>query len=221
MSKNLFLLISCVVAMSCLDAQSFTVSTNYVTMSGSATSNYIPSAPWTPTITNTSGDTITIRWVRVEENIPNYWRSSVCTQYFCASIPDDSLTWVLLPGDNDMTYIDIYPYGYADTGNVVLKIFNVDNPSDSVRVMYHCDVTTGIDEHSGVSFIHADLFSHQVKFSPAESGSWTLVDVTGKIIAAEQTYPGETYSANVTESGVYFFTFISESGFVEIHKLIL
>lgn len=202
-------------------AQSFTVSTNYVAMSGSASSNYIVSPAWNPTITNTSGDTILIRWVRVEENIPNYWRSSVCTQYFCANIPDDSLTWTLLPGDNDMAYIHLYPYGYADTGNVVLKIFNVNNPSDSVRVMYHCDVTTGIDEHNGVSFIHADLFSHEVKFSPAESGSWTLVDVTGKVIVAEETYPGETYSANVTESGVYFFTFISESGFVEIHKLIL
>lgn len=204
-----------------LNAQSFTLSTNYVTMSGSASATDIPSAAWTPTITNTSGDTIVLRWVRVEENIPNYWRSSVCTQYFCSNIPDDSLTWTLLPGDNDMTYIHIYPYGYADTGNVVLKIFNVNNPSDSARVMFHCDVTTGIDEHSGVSFIHADLFSHAVQFAPAESGSWTLVDISGKTIASAQTHPGELYSATVTESGVYFFTFVSESGFVEIHKLIL
>ena len=213
-----FAIILCSIA---VKAQSFTVSTNYVSMSGNSTDSDIPSAPWTPTITNTSGDTLQIRWVRVEENIPNYWRSSVCTQYFCASIPDDSLTWTLLPGDNDMTYIHIYPYGNADTGNVVLKIYNVDIPSDSARVMYHCDVTTGIDEHNGVSFIHADLFSHEVKFSPAESGSWTLVDVSGKTIASAETQPGETYSASVTESGVYFFTFISESGFVEIHKLIL
>lgn len=202
-------------------AQSFTVSTNYVTLSGNVSASSIASAAWNPTISNTSGDTLTLRWVRVEENIPAYWRSSVCTEYHCSSIPDDSLEWVLLPGDVDMTYIHIYPYGYADTGNVVLKIFNVENPSDSVRVMYHADVTTDIEEHEAVSFINADLFSHSVEFSPAVQGEWSLVDVNGKTIAAEKTKPGETYKANVPVSGVYFFTFVSENGFIEIHKLIL
>jgi hypothetical protein len=202
-------------------AQSFTVSTNYVTLGGDVTSSSIPSAAWTPTITNTSGDTLNLRWVRVEENIPNYWRSSVCTEYFCSNIPDDSLSWTLLPGDVDMTYIHIYPYGFADTGNVVLKIFNVDNPSDSVRVTYHADVTTGIAEHSAVSFIHADVFSHSVKFSPAVQGVWTLCDVTGNLIVQEKTVPGETYSADVPVAGVYFFTFVNDEGFAEVHKLIL
>jgi hypothetical protein len=206
---------------SVLSAQSFTVTTNYVTLSGNVTSSSIVSAAWTPIISNTSGDTLTLRWVRVEENIPSYWRSSVCTEYHCSSIPDDSLEWTLLPGDVDMTYIHIYPYGYADTGNVVLKIFNVDNPSDSVRVMYHADVTTDIEEHETVSFIHADLFSHGVEFSPAVQGEWTLVDLNGKTIAAAKTKPGETYKADVPVAGVYFFTFVSEDGFVEIHKLIL
>ncbi len=204
-----------------LSAQSFTVTTNYVSVSGDITSSYLVSPAWTPTITNTSGDTLTLRWVRVEENIPSYWRSSVCTEFHCSSIPDDSLEWTLLPGDVDMAYVHIYPYGYADTGNVVLKIFNVDNPSDSVRVMYHADVTTGISEHETVSFIHADLFSHGVEFSPAVQGEWSLIDINGKTIAAEKTKPGETYKAYVPVAGVYFFTFVSENGFVEIHKLIL
>jgi hypothetical protein len=218
--KGVFTLI-CGLFIATLGAQSFTVTTTYVTMSGDVTSSSIASAAWTPTIQNTSGDTLTLRWVRVEENIPAYWRSSVCTEYHCSSIPDDSLEWTLLPGDADMTYIHIYSYGYADTGNVILKIFNVNNPADSVRVMYHADVTTGIDEHETVSFINADLFSHGVEFSPYVQGEWTLVDINGKTIAAEKTQPGETYKAVVPVSGVYFFTFVSENGFVEIHKLIL
>lgn len=218
--KGIFTLISGLLFLA-VNAQSFSVSTNYVTLGGNVTSSSIPSAAWTPTITNLSGDTLNLRWVRVEENIPNYWRSSVCTEYFCSNIPDDSLSWTILPGDVDMTYIHIYPYGYADTGNVVLKIFNVDNPSDSVRVMYHADVTTGIDEHSAVSFIHADVFSHEVKFGPAEQGVWTLCDISGNLIISEKTIPGETYNAIVPDAGVYFFTFMNESGFVEVHKLIL
>ena len=217
--KGIFTLVFALV-FATLSAQSFAVTTNYVSFSGTSSASDIPSAAWTPTIHNTSGDTILIRWVR-EEHIPAYWRSSVCTEYHCSSIPDDSLEWKLLPGDSDMTYIHIYPYGFADTGNVVLRIFNVNNPSDSVRVTYHCDVATNIDEHNQVSYIHADLFSHAVKFSPVEQGVWTLVDISGNVIVSEKTTPGGNYSAAVTDAGVYFFTFVGESGFVEVHKLIL
>jgi hypothetical protein len=218
--KGMLTLLSALI-FSALTAQSFTVSTTYVAFSGSATSSSIASPAWLPTISNTSGDTLHLRWVRVEQNIPNYWRSSVCTEYHCSSIPDDSLSWTLLPGETDMTYVHIYPYGFADTGNVVLKIFNVDNPSDSFRVMFHCDVTTGIEEHETVSFIHADLFSHAVEFSPAVEGDWSLVDVNGNVITAEKTKPGQTYRASVPVTGVYFFMFRREDGFEEVHKLIL
>lgn len=204
-----------------LNGQSFTVTTNAVSFSGSASSNNITSPSWNPTITNTSGDTLILRWVRAEENIPNYWRSSVCTEYVCSSIPDDSATITLLPGDVDMVYIHIYPYGFADTGNVVLKLFNVENPSDSARVMFHCDVATGIDEHSSVSFLYADIFSHSVKFIPAEEGTWSLIDISGRTIASDDVQPGKEYSALVPHSGVYLFTFVNAYGFVETRKLIL
>lgn len=204
-----------------VNGQSFTVTTNTVSFSGTATANDIPSPVWTPTISNISGDTLILRWVRVEQHIPNYWRSSVCTEYVCSSIPDDSATITLLPGDNDMVYIHMYPYGFADTGNVVLKLFNVENPSDSARVMFHCDVATGIDEYSSVSFLHADLFSHSVKFIPGEEGTWSLMDVSGKIIAKQDVQPHEEYSVLVPRSGVYFFTFVNAYGFVETRKLIL
>lgn len=204
-----------------LHAQSFTVSTNHVTFSGSDSDNDIASPAWNPTINNLSGDTLTLRWVRVEENIPSWWRSSVCTQYICSSIPTDSATITLLPGDQDMVYVHIYPYGFADTGNVVLKIFNVNNPSDSTLVMFHADVATGITEHSSVSYLYADLFSHALKFNSAEQGTWTLTDISGRIIGSEKTQPGEEYSVVVPRSGVYFFTFVNGDGFVETHKLIL
>ena len=127
----------------------------------------------------------------------------------------------MLPGDPDMLYIHIYPYGNTDTGNVVVKLFNVDDPSDSVRVTFHADLSTGIEEHNTFTFFHADVFSHAVKFSPVEEGTWTLTDVTGRTIAGESTKPGEVYSASVETSGVYFFTFVNAEGIVEVRKLIL
>ena len=133
---RLLLLSAVLLQIAQINAQSFTITSNFQSFSGPASANDIPSAAWSPTIYNTSGDTLTLRWVRAEENIPGWWRSSVCTELYCYSIPDDSATWNLLPGDSDMLYIHLYPYGYSDTGNVVIKLFDVNNPSDSARVCF-------------------------------------------------------------------------------------
>lgn len=202
-------------------AQSFTVTTTDVTFSGSATANDIVSPAFQPIIYNTSGDTLTLRWVRVEENIPGWWRSSVCTEYFCYSIPDDSATWTLLPGDPDLIYIHIYPYGYSDTGNVVVKLFNVDNPADSVRITYHVDVLTGVEEYSSISTLTADPLTHQLNFTSNETGQYTLTDVTGRVVTAARVQPDQMPSIEVHAAGVYFFTFVNDAGETESWKLML
>ncbi len=202
-------------------SQSFAVTTTYVNFTGSAQSSEVPSPPNFPAISNVSGDTINMRWVRVEENIPSWWRSSICRASYCYSIPDDSGSFTMLPGGVDMLYIHIYPYGFSDTGNVVVKLFNVDSPSDSERIMFHADLSTGIDEHSTMTFFHIDPANHQIRFSPIENGHWTLTDVTGRTIAGESTKPGEIYTAKVATSGIYFFTFVNAVGVVEVRKLIL
>lgn len=202
-------------------SQTFSITTNFQSFGGPSTANDIPSPNWSPTIHNISGDTITLRWVRAEENIPGWWRSSICTELYCYSIPDDSATWSLLPGDSDMINIHIYPYGNADTGNVVIKLFNVDNPSDSVRIMFHCDVATGIEEHNVFTFLHANLFSHDIRYSLLQAGTVLLSDMNGRILYRAEVQASEISTVHVTTSGVYFFTFIDAVGNVQIRKLML
>lgn len=202
-------------------AQSFSVSTNYVSFTGNAQWTEVPSPPNLPVISNISGDTINLRWVRQEQNIPGWWRSSVCRASYCYSIPDDSGTFTMLPGGLDMLYVHIYPYGYSDTGNVVIRIFNVDSPADSARVMFHADLSTGIDEYSGFTFFHADPSGHEVKFSLLTEGTWTITDATGRVLHNETSRPGEICSARVMTSGIYFFTFVNAEGVTEVRKLIL
>ncbi|HLG04414.1 MAG TPA: T9SS type A sorting domain-containing protein [Bacteroidia bacterium] len=125
-------------------AQSFTVETDSVYFTGSPQSASFAS-PYIR-IYNTSADTLLLRWVRAQENIPPYWRSSVCTEYYCASIPDDSATWSLLPGDSDLIYIHIYPYGYADIGNVVLNLRDL-NGTTAYDLTYFAESPLSINEY--------------------------------------------------------------------------
>lgn len=217
-------ILTVVLAVSCalvLKAQSFSLTTTYVSFTGDANWSEVPSPTNMPAIQNISGDTISLRWVRVEENIPGWWRSSLCRASYCYSIPDDSGTFTLLPGGQDMLYVHIYPYGYVDTGNVVVKLFDVNNPADSVRIMFHADLTTSIPEYQTFSFVHTDLAAHSVRFSPAEEGTWTLSDVAGRVIEQHNVRPGEIYATRVPTAGLYFFSFVNANGVEEVRKLIL
>lgn len=200
-------------------AQSFDVTTNYVQFSGPFSSSDIPSPYWLPTIHNLSGDTIELRWVRIEENYTGNWRTSVCREMYCYSIPDDSGSWQMLPGDSDMLYVHLYPYNYADTGNVVLKIFDVNNPSDSVRVMFHCDALTGIEEHDPFTELQIDNSNGQVTYVIQQAGMTTVVDCLGQEMCFAAKGPGR-YSMRL-KPGLYVLTFEDENGKTFTRKILL
>jgi hypothetical protein len=204
-----------------LSAQSFSVTTTQVNFSGSAASTDIPSPFWTPVIHNTSGDTLTLRWNRVEQNIPAWWRSSICTEYYCYSMPDDSATWTLLPGDSDMIYVHIYPYGYADTGNVVVRLHNVGNPSDSVRVTFNCNVPVGIEETSVITEFKLNSQNMNLIFSSSQTATYVLSDVNGRTQNSGIATPGTSMSLTVTAHGFYFLKLITEDGRKSVRKFVL
>lgn len=203
-----------------LNAQSFIVTSAFQSFSGPCGWSDIPSPNWSPVIHNISGDTITLRWVRVEQNIPPWWRSSVCTELYCYSIPDDSATWNLLPGDSDMINIHIYPYGYTDTGNVVVKLFDVNNPSDSVRIMFHCDVVTGIEEYELFTYVAQNPQDHEITLSMSRSGTLIVMDELARTEMQFDIEPAQRYVIRL-KPGVYFFTFTDEEGNEQIRKVLM
>jgi hypothetical protein len=217
------ILIACILfgAFTTLKAQSFTVSTTLVNFAGNVSSTDIVSPYWMPVIHNTSGDTLQLSWNRVEENIPGWWRSSVCTEYYCYSMPDDSATWILLPGDSDMIYVHIYPYGYADTGNVVIRLYDPAVPADSIRVTFNCNVPVGIQEYELISYFRTDFTMMSVIYSVKESCGFSLTDVQGRVVDAGKVIAGAEQRAAVQEHGVYILTLITSDGRKSVRRFVL
>jgi hypothetical protein len=157
--------------------------------------------------------------VRAEQNIPAWWRSSVCTELYCYSIPDDSATWTLLPGDSDMIYIHMYTYGYTDTGNVVVRLFDVSNPADSVRIMFHCDALTGIEELSAFSLLTIDPEEREIKYQIDCAGELLVTDEWGQQFSVA-VIPGRASIIRLAKPGLYILTFIRDEQIIESRKVV-
>lgn len=219
--KRILFIVTLLGALTALKAQRFTVSTTLVNFAGNVNSTDIASPYWMPVIHNTSGDTLQLRWNRTEENIPGWWRSSVCTEYYCYSMPDDSATWTLLPGDSDMIYVHIYPYGYADTGNVVIRLYNPADPADSVRVTFNCNVPVGIQEYELISYFRTDFTMMSVVYSVNESCTFTLTEAQGRVVESGKVIGGAEQRAAVQDHGVYILTLITSDGRKSVRRFIL
>ena len=145
----------------------------------------------------------------------------MCREMYCYSMQDDSGSWQILPGDSDMLYAHIYPYNYADTGSVIVKIFDVNNPADSVRVMFQCDAGVGIEENGFYSSLVADPAQHEVAVNLSAEGVVVLRDNLGREIARQNVVPMTTYRLGAADAGLYFITFTNREGETETRKLIL
>ncbi|MCU0434377.1 MAG: T9SS type A sorting domain-containing protein [Bacteroidia bacterium] len=214
--KKLWLLFGFCFAVLFMRAQTFAVTDTVVYFSGSAQATDIVSGY--AKIYNTSGDTLPLRWVRAQENIPGWWRSSVCTEYYCFAIPDDSATWNLLPGDSDLVYIHIYPYGNSGTGDVVVRLFDTRQPAAFTDIRFVVDVLASVPEQGTISFNSwpspaADWLNVQLN-TPRE-GQLQITDVAGRIVHTQAVSAADArLELNVArlETGLYSVIFESEQG---------
>ena len=222
--KKLLLCFGLLLFVAGLHAQTFAVADTVVYFSGPAQATDIVSGY--VKFYNTSGDTLPMRWVRAEENIPGWWRSSVCTEYYCFSIPDDSASWNILPGDSDLVYIHIYPYNNSGTGDVVVRLFDTRQPSAFVDIRFVVDVLASLPEQSATAFnCWPSPASHvlNVQFATPGEGVLLLVDVAGRIVHSQPVSAADSHTAvnvEMLESGLYSLVFVREQGGSAVVKFV-
>jgi hypothetical protein len=87
-------------------------------------------------ITNTSSQSITFVWQRTENDIPAEWASLVCDNVTCWSPTKNTNSFTLNPGETTIMNIHFKPYQTADTGRVVITMFDQNNPNNTVAITY-------------------------------------------------------------------------------------
>ncbi len=107
---------------------------------------------------NTGSENLTMYIVRTENNIPSDWTSSLCVA-FCFSPNVDSVATTrdfggspIAPGDTTEVSLHFFTGENPDSGNVKLKIGDVNNPSQFEMYAFHVSTyLADVDESDNVS----------------------------------------------------------------------
>lgn len=113
-------------------AQNFSTSTTYTTLQGRSTTEIPPSIE----VVNNTAAPLRLGWERISANIPDGWSIVVCDKK-CYSTLIDKKTFTLLPGEKLEDFrVSFRPNGIRGVGTVEVKVYNVNNPSESTTVMF-------------------------------------------------------------------------------------
>ena len=199
---------------------------------------------------NTGSENLTMYIVRTENNIPSDWTTSLCVA-FCFSPNVDSVATTrdfggspIAPGDTAEVSLHFFTGENPDSGNVKLKIGDVDNPSQFEMYDFHVSTyLADVDESNNVSdfvlyqnypnpFNPTTNITYVIARSEATPQSAALqvqlkvYDALGREVAtlvnAKQT-PGKysvQFDATELPSGIYYYT-LRAGNFVQTKKMIL
>lgn len=133
-------------------AQNFTVLTDDTTFYGTATESDFYGQI---NLMNNAGNPLSMRWVRIEENLPLNWESSVCTPITCYPSNIDSSDYTM-PINNSNNYINVhfYPNNQEGSGYIKIKVFETANPSQSYTMKFiGSTYPVGYEEQNNVKLL--------------------------------------------------------------------
>lgn len=105
-------------------------------------------------ISNVSGDTVRLRWQRTQVYLSPGISSAVCDPVTCWDTIVSSKVFILGKDSSGQMTVHFYNQfydpapGQAGSGIVRLKITNLDNPADTLTVLYSFSTITGTNELS-------------------------------------------------------------------------
>ena len=215
--------------------QSFSVTPNPVNMEVdlSTASNPIDIVA-EAVISNHTTDTLRLKWERVVNDIPACWTSSVLGVWIQALPFVDSLNFNLLPngeGHLNVSAFTAFADGTPTSGEaeVVLKVTNLDSPSDTIQVVYtfsatgatSCVTSTNeIEQAQGTIFPNpaVDFFSLNgmtaVRFL-------RVYDATGACVRQYRAAPEQSFYVGDLPTGVYLVQLLdADYRLVQTSKLV-
>jgi hypothetical protein len=108
-------------------------------------------------ISNVSGDTVRLRWQRTQVYLSPGISSAVCDPVTCWDTIVSSKVFILGKDSSGQMTVHFYNQfydpapGQAGSGIVRLKITNLDNPADTLTVLYSFSTITGTNELSAAT----------------------------------------------------------------------
>ena len=205
-------------------AQSFSVEQPSVTATGSHTANEF----FTDIkIYNVTSSNLTIRWVRTQQIMPPTWRTSVCNDYYCFGMYDDSAAVTILPGDSDMVQMHFYPNNTPGSATIPVKLYDVNNPSDSTMITFYANTPVSVNENAKIAFeLYPNPAADKLNITLSKPSKVLNVEIYNAI--GQQVKSADLYDVqrnaqlNLSSlpAGYYFARIKASSGAVTVKKFV-
>lgn len=208
-------------------AQNFTLAPNPVFVETTADAMGFPGEMIAEsTITNNTSDTLNMRWERIVNDKPECWVTSVfgISMQFVPMV--NTADFVLFPNTTGIMNVHTYPEFTADgfltagEGEVVLKITNLDEPSDTLLATYNFLITGDVSCVTNTSeidteplIIYPNPSSDFFQLSETQAIQQLLMyDMLGQQIRQFEVTPNQHYDIKNLADGVYWVQLMDRRG---------
>ena len=225
--KNTLLLLSMMLTMGMMYAQSYTVEMEEMTITSTPDDNTFFYNDIE--VYNATNEVLTVNWERSIISMTDGWETSVCDKFVChpPAVGNDDL-WFPAAGWN-MVNIHFYPNNIEGSGQVDIRLFDAADPTDE-RVLHFYGTTnsTGVDEVFDAQFT---LFPSPVSQTLQVTTTQTIVknthyelyDLSGKMLQFDAIEAGSSsFKMNVSDfpQGVYFLKIERADGATIMRKFL-
>lgn len=163
---------------------------------------------------NISTDTISLKWKKVSEVIPNGWDASVCDNKICyTSLVDSGIMNPVIPSDTG--FLLLHLTSHINYGMAIIRyaVWDVANPTirDTLTYILKVENTVKISEsetkNKFIFFPNPANDKIEIASSFQTNYSYILTDISGKIIKTENSTTNNTHiSIGDLPQDVYFIT---------------
>jgi len=155
---------------------------------------------------NISGDTLELGIEVVKNTIDDSWDGMICLQGLClGQIRPEGFTSQMAPisGDiNGYTKLTVYPAGGIQSGELRIRVFNLNNPTDGDTCTWIVNSVASV----GINELEANYFklypNPSADFVNIESESKfdkiEILDLQGKIIVSEEVESTGSFQLNIS-----------------------
>ena len=159
-------------------------------------------------IINLTQESILMKWVVVEKNLPNNWQVSICDPFDCRPIGVDSANFTL-PASGPTSYLNVHFYPNDTEGLGILRValMNRDSLAERHEVVYYGDAqgTVGIFENEAPQVSLYPVPAQGRLFATETLTQLEVYNNSGQLVLRQgQWNQGEALQVQALEPGTYY-----------------
>ncbi len=174
-------------------------------------------------VSNTSDDTLLLKWERMVLSQPQEWLTQVCDNNFCYEPPvftnyseehNINEPVVILPGASFKLIFHVLPKGVAGTGSYELPFYHISDPTEEIAKVTFKAVVGNLSNTARLSRPRFTVFPNPASEYFEVSGNEridqvVLYNLVGRTVKTFQAFDNRRYFINDLPDGLYLVSFVS------------